>query len=146
MVREVSRRGTDTLTRTFVQWQTLTDEKKQLEPRVAKLRKQLMEHNTAHGEPDDKGHIWLHFDPPISVGGRTYRGIKNEMRQSTVLDEDKAEEVLSAKGLLDRAVKTIKVLDQDEIYLLFQEGELSEEEIDNMFTTTTSYAFKPDVA
>jgi hypothetical protein len=60
------------------------------------------------------------------------------------LQED-AEALLEKKGLLDRVMKevTTVVFDQDELYLLHQEGLISEEEIDSLFTENESWAFKP---
>jgi hypothetical protein len=61
------------------------------------------------------------------------------------LDAEKAEELAIAKGIRDRVFKevTTEVLDQDELYVLNQEGILSDEELDSLFVETESFAFKP---
>lgn len=127
----------------LAQWATIRAEIDALTARANHLRDELSQIVDTQGEPDDKGHIYLQLPAPITVGEKTYGSIKRERRVSTVFKEDEAEEALLAKGLLARAQETITVLSQDAIYLLNQEGLLSDEEIDSFFGKKVSFAFKP---
>jgi hypothetical protein len=71
--------------------------------------------------------------------------VKRERRVSVGLDEEATETLLHTKGLKDRVFKevTTTVLDQDELYVLQQEGLITEEELDALFTENVSFAFKP---
>jgi hypothetical protein len=99
----------------------------------------------ANGDIDEKGSKFWKLDPPIEVNGQKFTEVKRERRVSVTLDAEKAEELAIAKGIRDRVFKevTTEVLDQDELYVLNQEGILSDEELDSLFVETESFAFKP---
>lgn len=111
------------------------------------LKGELMTYLSEHGEEDERGHREFRFTNPITIGGAAFVGIKRERRVSLGLDEDKASEILAEKGedIVRRVFKevTTTVLDQDEIYVLHQEGVLSEADIDSMFVEKETFAFKP---
>lgn len=127
----------------LAQWATIRAEIDTLTARANHLRDELSQLVDSQGDVDDKGHRYLQLPSPITVGEKTYGAIKRERRVSTVFKEDEAEETLQAKGLLARAQETITVLSQDAIYLLNQEGLLSDEEIDSFFGKKISFAFRP---
>jgi hypothetical protein len=81
----------------------------------------------------------------MEVNGQTFTEIKREKRTSIGLDEDAVDTLVNATGIRDRVFKevTTTVLDQDELYVLNQEGVISDEELDALFTEKISYAFKP---
>lgn len=91
------------------------------------------------GIEDDKGHLWL--DLPYEVGG--YRSIQRQRRVSQKLDAERAEELLTDRGLQDRCYKMMPVLDEDEVMACLYEGLLSEEDVDEMFKKTITWAFVP---
>lgn len=125
---------------------TLLAEEKAAKERSGILKKELMDTLHTSGEPDDKGHRYLYFANPITVGGKAIKGIKREKRVSTSFDEQVAEDILTKhEGLLERATVTVTEtrIDQDEIYVLNQEGLLSDEEVDQMMVKSETYAFKP---
>lgn len=70
--------------------------------------------------------------------------ITRQRRVSKPLDIDKAEEILSKKGIKDACIKMIPVLDEDAIMSAFYEGYVTEEDIDAMFPAKTTYAFIVD--
>ena len=70
--------------------------------------------------------------------------ITRQRKVSKNLDIDKAEEVLAKKGIKDACIKMVPVLDEDAIMSAFYEGYLTEEDIDAMFPSKTSYAFIVD--
>lgn len=124
---------------------TLTNEAKAATERATGLKKEMMDALHTSGEEDDKGHKYLYFKNPIAIGGKKFSGLKRERRVSRLFDEDAAETLLEGKGLLERVQKEVvtTVLDQDEVYVLNQEGLLTDEEVDSLFAESESFAFKP---
>lgn len=110
--------------------------------RMNLLRDSMMLIVADKGEVDEKGSLFLDVEP-ITVGDQTFGTIKRERRVSVSLDEDATETLLDSKGLLGRAQKTVVVLDHDEIYVLQQEGLITEAELDALFVERESWAFKP---
>jgi len=88
------------------------------------------------GVVDDRGHIVIEL--PHEVDGITK--VMQQRRVSKSLDEDVAEALLSKKGIAERCIKMVPVLDEDEIMKAYYEGVISEEDIDTMFPSKVSYA------
>jgi hypothetical protein len=110
------------------------------------LKKDLMSEVAKNGEPDEKGNLFLELPTPVTVHGQTFGTLKRERRVSIVFDAEVAEQILVSHGLLEAATtipEPVPFLDQDKIYVLHQEGKLTEEEIDSMFNEHESFAFKP---
>jgi hypothetical protein len=90
----------------------------------------------------------LTLETPLTVYGTTYVALKKERRASPIFLEDVAEEILTAKGLLEEAQTTVTpepytYLDNDKIYVLNQEGKLTDDEIDAMMDETITWALIP---
>ena len=88
------------------------------------------------GEPDDRGHVVVEVNDDIT-------GIKkviNQRKVSKSLDMDVAEEVLKEKGLHDRCVMLVPVLDEEAIMAAYYEGLVTEEDIDKMFPAKVTWA------
>ena len=88
------------------------------------------------GEADDKGHIVVEINDSVS-------GINRVMRQRRVsksLDINVAEELLAERGLQDKCIKMVPVLDEDEIMSAYYEGLITEEDIDKMFPAKVTWA------
>jgi hypothetical protein len=113
--------------------------------RKNKLRDEVSVHVDANGDIDEKGSKFWKLDPPIEVNGQKFTEVKRERRVSVNLDEEAVETLVNAKGIRDRVFKQVtqEVLDQDELYVLNQEGVITDEELDGLFTETESFAFKP---
>jgi hypothetical protein len=97
-----------------------------------KLREGLKE----LGEPDDNGHIVVEVNDDVT-------GIKkvvNQRKVSKSLDMNVAEEVLKEKGLHDRCVMMVPVLDEEAIMAAYYEGLVTEEDIDKMFPAKITWA------
>ena len=124
---------------------TLLAEEKSAKDRAGVLKGELMTALHTSGEPDEKGHRYLYFQNPIRVGGKIVKGLKREKRVSQAFDTEVAEEILTKHGLLERAqvTETIVSLDQNEVYVLNQEGLISDEELDAMIVSSETFAFKP---
>jgi hypothetical protein len=117
----------------------------QIVTRKNHLRDEISTFVDANGETDEKGSKFWRLPAPVDVNGQTFTEVKRERRVSVGLDEEATETLLHTKGLKDRVFKevTTTVLDQDELYVLQQEGLITEEELDALFTENVSFAFKP---
>jgi hypothetical protein len=88
------------------------------------------------GEVDDRGHLVVEVNDELT-------GIKkvvNQRKVSKSLDMSVAEEVLKEKGLHDRCVMMVPVLDEEAIMAAYYEGLVTEEDIDRMFPAKVSWA------
>lgn len=103
------------------------------------IKTQLMDIVEQEGIEDDKGHIWLEL--PEEVEG--YVSLQRQRRASQKINTEVALHLLKARGLADRCIKTIEVVDEDEIMSCLYEDLLSEKDIDDMLTRTITWAFVP---
>lgn len=88
------------------------------------------------GEVDDRGHVVVEVNDDLT-------GIKkviNQRKVSKSLDMSVAEEILKEKGLHERCVTMIPVLDEEAIMAAYYEGLVTEEDIDNMFPAKVTWA------
>lgn len=87
---------------------------------------------TENGTPDDDGNLVFTFPKEIqSADSKLYAGV---MLRKTVgpayFDEDEVYEFLEKNtALRARVFKTVQVLDPDELYIMQQEGTITEEEL-----------------
>lgn len=105
------------------------------------LREWLMQ----DGEVDENGHRWLHFDDPLTIGGKTWRGICAQRRLSPSIDMDATEALAKAKGLYDEVfpVVSVRQFDEDALYAANQRGLISDEELDALIEENETYAIVP---
>lgn len=117
----------------------------QIVSRKNHLRDEISEYVDANGETDEKGSKFWELPAPIEVNGQKFTSVKREKRTSVSLAEDLVEALLEQKNLKGRVYKevTTTVLDQDELYVLNQEGLITDEELDSLFVENVSFAFKP---
>jgi hypothetical protein len=127
------------------QWATLKHEVKVLGTEQARLRDDLLEFIATNGEMDEKGSQFVTLPDKIIVGNDRIGVIKRERRASVYLDVEAAESFLGEKKLLDRCQKEVTTIefDQDELYVLNQEGLITDAELDALFKTAVTFAFKP---
>jgi len=121
------------------QYLSLKDEAVLLTNRTTQLKEQLLE-AVEKEEFDDKGHKKLTFQDDIK-GQIT---LTKQRRVSKNLDMSVAEDLLTSKGIKDKCLKTISVLDESAIMAAFYEGLLTENDIDAMFPAKVTYAFLVD--
>ena len=100
------------------------------------VTKRLKAYVEEHGYQDDQGHIWVDLDEPVE--GTI--ALQMQRKVSQPLKEEKAEAILSKKGLLEECTTTITVLDQDAIMAARYDGRLTDDDIDAMFPKVVSYA------
>lgn len=88
------------------------------------------------GETDDKGHIVVEINDETSGVGRAMR----QRRVSKVLDIEIAEELLKERGIHERCITMVPVLNEDEIMAAYYDGAITEEDIDKMFPSKVTWA------
>lgn len=142
--RTVKRRSTaSSVVGKLLQFLVLKEEVATTTKRIDSLKKELTEHVKEHGETDDKGHRNFVLPAPVQHGEKTYTGFQQQRRVAQAFDDQVAEKILKDKGLWDRAVVMIPEIDQNEVYVLNQEGLLSDAELDSMFAERETFAFRP---
>ena len=109
------------------------DELTSLQSDVKKNLKQGIEEL---GEADDRGHIVVDINDEVSGIAR----VMNQKRVSKTLDIEVAEKILTERGIHDRCITMVPVLNEDEIMAAFYEGVISEEDIDTMFPAKVTWA------
>jgi hypothetical protein len=107
-----------------------------LEKEQKEIRAELFTDIELNGETDDKGNIILEL--PEEVEG--YKTVMKQRRNSKSFNEAKAEEIIDSKGLQDKLYKTVRVVDEDAIMAALYNGELTEQEIDEMYPISVIWA------
>lgn len=107
---------------------------KTMERRRDEAKKRLRESLEAEGEPDENGSLWLWVDDENRM--------KLERRVSEVFNEQLATVVLKRKGLYERCLKTVVVLDEDAVVALGFEGDLSQDVLQTFYEQRVNWAFK----
>jgi acid stress-induced BolA-like protein IbaG/YrbA len=100
------------------------------------IKKVIREGVAELGVENENGHIVVAINDEVS-------GVKNVMQQRKVsksLDIEVAEDILKEKGIHEKCIKMIPVLDEDEIMSAYYEGTITEEDIDKMFPAKISWA------
>ncbi|MEV5265213.1 hypothetical protein [Streptomyces werraensis] len=112
--------------------------------RLNKLRDKIASAVEQRGYVDHKGSQYLDLPFPVAAGENEYTRIKRERRVSIVADEEAATRILKAKSeaLYRRAFPPVPTLDADELYVLLQEGHLTESEMDEILTQRETFAFR----
>lgn len=128
----------------FREWAALKAQVTDETTRLNKLRDRIAAAVEQRGYTDHKGSQYLDLPFPIPAGDSEYVRIKRERRVSVVADNDAAERITKAKGdgIYRRAFPPVPTLDADELYVLLQEGHLTEAEMDEIFTQRETYAFR----
>ncbi|MEW1922289.1 hypothetical protein [Streptomyces sp. NPDC088360] len=129
---------------TFREWAVLKAQQTELTSRMNKLRDKVAAAVQTRGYADHKGSQYIDLPFPIPVGDSEYVRIKRERRVSIVADLEAAERITKARGehVWRRAFPPVPTLDADELYVLLQEGALSEEDMDQIMVQRESFAFR----
>lgn len=107
-----------------------------LEKEQKVLRAQLFETLDTDGVEDDKGNVIIEL--PEEVDGIS--SIVKQRRVSRKIDEEKAAEIITAKGLQDSLYKTVVVVDEDALMAALYEDVLTETEVDEMYPPSVTWA------
>jgi hypothetical protein len=97
------------------------------------------------GREDENGHRHMDFLEPLTVGGKTWKGIMAQRRISASIDLDKVEALVRAKGLYDEVFPEVRVrkFDEDKLYILNQRELITDAELDGLITENISFAIVP---
>ena len=119
------------------QYLALKKEVEVLSKRQDEIKSRLKLTVEAAGETDDRGHVTLKVEDDI-IGDVT---LTQQRRVSKTLDMNVAEDLLKERGIYDKCVKMVPVLQEDAIMSCVYTGELSEADVDTMFPAKVSFAF-----
>lgn len=106
------------------------------EKKLKDLKQEIFEHVEERGEQDDKGNIVLEL--PEEIEG--FFAITKQRRVSRKIDEDVAFDIIEEKGLRDKLIKIVEVIDEDALMAALYNDELTEAEIDEMYPQSVVWA------
>jgi hypothetical protein len=109
-----------------------------LKARAEELRVAMFEKLDLEGEEDSNGNLLIDFEEPIEGVVR----LEKQRRSSRKVDETVAEAIIFKHGLTGELYETKLVLNEDALMAAFYEGKISEEELDEMFPVTTTWALR----
>lgn len=131
-----------TWSRQALEWLYVKSQADALVARANQLRERVTATVRDRGYEDDKGNVFLELDQPLNVGGKTFTSVKREMRVKRTPNDDRIMELAQRVGAVDRLFPLKPVVDVEELYVLYQEGLVSESDIDGVFDSETSWALK----
>jgi hypothetical protein len=102
------------------------------------LREKIFAYLEEEGLEDEKGNIQLPLEAPIDGVLR----IEKSGRRTRKLDDEKAAEIIEAAGIADDVYKMVRVIDEDALMASYYEGKVTEEQIDEMFPVTVTWALR----
>jgi hypothetical protein len=100
------------------------------------VKKQLKQAIEDLGEVDDRGHVVIEIEDDVTG----IRKVMHQRRVSKNLDIELAEKVLKEKGIHERCLTMVPVLNEDEIMAAYYENLITEEDIDKMFPSKITWA------
>ena len=112
------------------------DEQAKAEKSRGKFSKQLKDFIAEEGEETADGHLEVLFPEPLTIGGVTYLGLRNQRTNpQPLLDTERAEALLEKLGLTDKVAEEVTVVqwNWDELYVLNQQGLISDADLDSLF-------------
>jgi hypothetical protein len=107
-----------------------------MEARQKELREKLFAVIDAEGFEDDKGNIQFELDDTVENVAR----IEKQRRVTRKIDEFKTEEILDRLGIKDEIYIPVPTLQEDLLMAAHYEGKISEEELDEMFPISVTWA------
>ena len=125
----------------FRQWALLKERVENDTRELNHLRDQCISAVEARGERDHRGSQWIRL--PFPVGNKGFTAIKRERRVAVQTDEEAAEEITRSKGCYEVCFPLRRVLDAEELYVQYQKGSLTQEDMDRIFRQVESFSFKP---
>ena len=100
------------------------------------VKKQLKQAIEELGETDDRGHVGVEIEDDVTG----IRKVMHQRRVSKNLDIELAEIVLKEKGIHERCLTMVPVLNEDEIMAAYYENLITEADIDKMFPSKITWA------
>jgi hypothetical protein len=93
------------------------------------LKEKIFEVVDTKGEVDGNGNIFVEL--PNEIEG--VRMLQKQRRVSRKIEEGIAEQIIADKGMEEQLYKTVRIVDEDALMAALYEGQLTEEEIDQMY-------------
>lgn len=91
--------------------------------------------STTKAREDENGHKYFDFEEPIQINGVTYKGLQNQRKVTSSIDVGLVEAWLADQpsDFRERVFREVTVteFDQDELYVLNQEGILPDDVLDS---------------
>lgn len=109
----------------------IRQKEKLLKERKDQLSKYIKEYVSSNGAKDSKGSYYSENEKFV-YGSQAKKSIK--------INEDKAKNFFSSKGLLDKVITTVEQVDETKIEQLIAEGEISPEDIEEIVDIKVSYS------
>ena len=106
------------------------------------LRDDLKEWILSNGEQDENGNYLYYFDNPIQLDNSEIRGLYAQRRTSEFVNEDRAYNIADKYNVRDQVTYSVTTeeLDLDAMYVLNQQGVISDEDMDSILEIQESYA------
>lgn len=109
-----------------------------MESRQKELREKLFAAFEAEGFEDDKGNLQLPLENEVEGIVR----LEKQRRVSRKLNEPKADEILTELGIKDDIFVLKPVLEEDALMAAFYDGKITEEQLDEMYPSTVTWALR----
>jgi hypothetical protein len=109
-----------------------------MESRQKEIREKLFQAFEDQGFEDDKGNLQLMLDSEVEGIVR----LEKQRRVSRKLNEPKADEILTELGIKDEIFVLKPVLEEDALMAAFYEGKITEDQLDDMFPATVTWALR----
>ena len=109
----------------------IREKEKVLRERKEQLSKYIKEYVSTNGSKDSKGSYYSENEKFV-YGSQAKKSIK--------INEDKAKNFFSDKGLLDKVLTTVEQVDETKIEQLISEGLISPEDIEQIVDIKVSYS------
>ncbi|KUL44720.1 hypothetical protein ADL22_12310 [Streptomyces sp. NRRL F-4489] len=127
--------------RKAARWAMIRDRVAAQQMLLDSLKQEMIEDLREFGVRDEKGSYALDLGRSYEVGGKSFTGLKYQRSVTREVDEDAASRIGKEKSVYDRLFPPRPVFDAQEVYVLFQEGLLTEEEVDQVFPEKTVWSF-----
>jgi hypothetical protein len=109
-----------------------------MDARVKELREKIFVRLDEEGFEDDKGNVQLPLDNDIEGVLR----LEKQRRVTRKLNEPKADEILTARGIKNDVYVMREVLEEDLLMAAFYEDKITEDELDEMFPANVTWALR----
>lgn len=127
----------DSFSLQVMEYARLRDEIAELEKRQKELRDSLMDTVKNTGESDAKGHIWLELEGIDGVAA-----LQAERRAKVSLNDERAMDLLTDRGLTDRCTKLVRIVDDEELMRAKAEELLSDDDLDSITDVSVTWALR----
>jgi hypothetical protein len=108
------------------------------EARAKELREKLFAVLDDEGLEDEKGNLQFDLETPVDSVVR----LEKQRRSSRKLNEFRAEEIIDEVGLGDDVYEMKRVINEDALMAAYYQDKLTEDQLDEMFPVTVTWALR----